>query len=76
MNHTEDLRIVLARTERGQREVLYRSLALSTDERSLLLQVNGHTALQRLHQLSPLKDPGAASRALLDLGLIEILKQP
>ena len=76
MNPTEDLQIVLARTTRGQREVLFRASALGLDERSLLLRVNGHTALQHLHQLSPLKDPVAAARALLNLGLIEILKRP
>jgi hypothetical protein len=76
MNRPENLRIVLIRTAQGHREVLSRTLTLNADERSLLLRVNGHTPLQYLHQLGPLKDPGVASRALLNLGLIEVLKEP
>jgi hypothetical protein len=56
--------------------VLFRALALSGDERSLLLRVNAHTALEHLHQLGPMRDPGAAAWALLNLGLIEVLKRP
>jgi hypothetical protein len=63
--------VLLARTALGQREAVAHVLKLGGDERSLLLQINGLTALKQIQDLKPLKDATQTARSLLALGLIE-----
>ncbi|GAA0755099.1 hypothetical protein LRH25_29190 [Ideonella azotifigens] len=68
-----DLRgdLVLARTQNGQKVAVEDSSTLETDDRRLLLLVNGFTPLSHLEERLPIgNELKAAVRKLLDRGLV------